>query len=266
MDLGVGGRTYIIIGGSRGMGYETARALAAEGARLTLVGRTTHEVAAAAGRLEAEFGAEALAVTADAARPGDLDAAVAASVDRFGPPRGLLVASGLTDLNADLLEADESDWEHNFQDVFMGTMRGVRAVLPPLVAAGGGQIVTCGSFTSRVPKGRLFPYAAMKAAVVNFTKNVARTYGGQGVRANCVCPGAFATDRVNTRIEAEMAQSGRSREAASAYVVSEVFNMSVALGRAGEPHEAGELMAFLLSERAAYLTGAVINIDGGTVF
>jgi NAD(P)-dependent dehydrogenase (short-subunit alcohol dehydrogenase family) len=266
MDLGVCGRSYILVGGSRGMGFETARVLAAEGAKLTLIGRDAERAADAARTLEVAFGAEALALTADGAQAGELARAVAGSVERFGAPRGLLVTSGLTDRNADILTADEADWEHNFQDVFMGAMRAAKAVLPAMLAGGGGQIVTCGSFTSRVPKGRLFPYAAMKAAVVNFTKNLARTYGAQGVRANCVCPGAFATDRVNARIEAAMAETGRSRADASAFVVGEVFNMSVALGRAGEPHEAGELMAFLLSERAAYLTGAVINIDGGTVF
>jgi len=266
MDLGVGGRSYILVGGSRGMGYETARVLAAEGAKLTLIGRNAERSADAARALEITFGAEALALTADGARAGELARAVAASVDCFGPPRGLLVTSGLTDRNADILDAEDADWQHNFQDVFMGVMRAAKAVLPAMLAGGGGQIVTCGSFTSRVPKGRLFPYAAMKAAVVNFTKNLARTYGAQGVRANCVCPGAFATDRVNARIEAAMAELGTSRDLASAYVVREVFDMAVALDRAGEPREAGELMAFLLSERAGYLTGAVINIDGGTVF
>jgi 3-oxoacyl-[acyl-carrier protein] reductase len=266
MDLGVGGQSYVLLGGSRGLGYEAARVLAAEGARLTLISRTAEQVEAAAATLAAEFGAETLALTADAMAVGQVDAAIARSIERFGAPRGLLVTSGLTYHNGTILDLDDADWEHNFQDVLMGTVRAVRAALPAMIAAGGGQVVTTGAFSARAAKPFLFPYAALKAAIINFTKNLAKTYGGQGIRANCVCPGAFATVRVNERIDEAMAAQGLSRQAAAGYVMREVFRMPVALDRPGEAREAGELMAFLLSERAGYMTGAIVNIDGGTDF
>jgi NAD(P)-dependent dehydrogenase (short-subunit alcohol dehydrogenase family) len=135
-----------------------------------------------------------------------------------------------------------------------------------MVAAGGGQIVTTAAYSARAAKSFLFPYASLKAALVNFTKNLTKTYGPQGIRANCVCPGAFETERVAANIDQAMRERGLDRAAASDYVMTQQYKMPVALGRPGQAHEAGELMAFLLSERAAYMTGATINIDGGTDF
>ena len=266
MDLGIKGKSYVLLGGSRGMGYETARLLAAEGARLTLISRTAPQVEGAARQISDEFGADAVGIVADAMKPNQIEEAVSRSINRFGPPRGLLVTSGLTFHNGTVLTTTDADWEHNFQDVLMGTVRAVRAVLPTMLEAGGGQIVTTGAYSARAAKGFLFPYASLKAAIINFTKNLAKTYGPEGIRANCVCPGAFATVRVNERIEEAMAAQSISRPYAAAYVMKEVFGMPVALERPGEASEAGELMAFLLSERAAYMTGAIVNIDGGTDF
>jgi NAD(P)-dependent dehydrogenase (short-subunit alcohol dehydrogenase family) len=266
MDLGVKGRTYILVGGSKGMGFEAARALAAEGARLALISRSQATLDAAADALRRDHGAEVAVFPADGMVRGAVEAAVEAAVARLGAPRGLLVTSGLTDRNGDLLSASDDDWQANFDDVVMGTVRACRATVPHLIAAGGGQIVTTAAYSVRAAKSFLFPYASLKSALVNFTKNLSKTYGGQGIRANCVCPGAFETERVAARIEATMAEKGVSRAEASADVMEVQFKMPVALRRPGQAKEAGELMAFLLSERAAYMTGAVINIDGGTDF
>lgn len=267
MDLGVRDRFYIILGGSRGMGYEAARALAADGARLALMSRTRAQVDTAARTIAENHGVAVDAYIADAAASdGALEALIADIIAKHGAPRGLLVTSGLTDNNGTLTEMSDDQWEANFQDVLMGHVRACRAVVPAMIAAGGGQIVTTAAYSARAAKGFLFGYAAFKAAIVNFTKNLAKTYGAEGIRANCVCPGAFETDRVTRGIEETMASQGVTRKDAAALLVTETWKMPVAMRRPGLPHEAGELMAFLLSERAAYLTGAIINIDGGTDF
>lgn len=267
MDLGVRGRLYVIVGGSRGMGHEAARALAADGARLALVGRTQATVEQAAADISATFGVEASGHAADAAAAdGSLEALLGGIVARHGVPRGLLVTSGLTDDNGTLTQMSDAQWEVNFQDVLMGHVRACRALVPEMIVAGGGQIVTTAAYSARAAKGFLFGYAAMKAAIVNFTKNLAKTYGAEGIRANCVCPGAFETGRVAAAIEETMARESLSRRDAAAHLVTETWKMPVAMRRPGLPHEAGELMAFLLSERAAYLNGAIVNIDGGTDF
>ncbi len=267
MDLGVKDRLTIIVGGSRGMGYEAARVLAADGARLALISRTKAQIIQAADSIRSEFSVEVTAHAADAAaKDGSLEAVIAAIIASQGAPRGLLITSGLTDNNGTLTEMSDGQWEANFQDVLMGHVRACRAVVPAMIAAGGGQIVTTAAYSARAAKSFLFGYAAMKTAIVNFTKNLAKTYGAQAVRANCVCPGAFETDRVKRGIEETMARENLSRDEAVAFLITETFRMPVAMRRPGRPHEAGELMAFLLSERAGYLNGAIINIDGGTDF
>jgi 3-oxoacyl-[acyl-carrier protein] reductase len=110
------------------------------------------------------------------------------------------------------------------------------------------------------------PYVTLKSGVAAFTKSIARAYGSQGVRANCVCPGAIETGSL-AAIRAQLAQErGVPPEGLLEKVMVEEWHMDVALGRLGRPEEVGELFAFLLSPRAAYLTGAIINMDGGTEF
>ena len=110
------------------------------------------------------------------------------------------------------------------------------------------------------------PYLTLKSGVVAFTKTIAMAYGRHGVRANCVCPGAIETDAL-AALRAHLAdQRGVPPEGVLEQVMVEEWHMDVALGRPGKPEEVGELYAFLLSPRAGYLTGAVINIDGGTDF
>jgi NAD(P)-dependent dehydrogenase (short-subunit alcohol dehydrogenase family) len=110
------------------------------------------------------------------------------------------------------------------------------------------------------------PYVAFKSAVATFTKNVAKSYGRAGVRANCVCPGAIETEALASMRAMLAEQRGLPEEGLLKQVMVEEWHMDVALGRPGKPEEVGELFAFLLSPRAGYLTGAMINIDGGTDF
>jgi 3-oxoacyl-[acyl-carrier protein] reductase len=263
MDLGVKDRAYVLLGGSRGMGLATARVLLGEGARVAIISRNPQ---AAVSLLEEEFSSPARGFTADATQPHELEAAIGDAIDRLGPIRGLLVTTGLTSSNGALLQLDEAQWTSNFQDVFMGTVRACRILVAHMLEQGAGSIVTTGAYSIRAPKAFLFAYSAMKAAILNFTKNLAKTYGSQGIRANCVCPGAFEGFHSEALITEIAAERGLARRAASERVMAERFRMHVALGRMGELSEVADLMAFLLSERAAYLTGAAINIDGGTDF
>lgn len=267
MDLGVRDKLYILVGGSRGMGNAAARVLAADGARLALISRTRDEVESAAESIRGEFGADALGYAGNASsQDGSFEALVGAIIAERGAPRGLLVTSGVDYDSTPLLEMSDAQWTAGFQSVMMGHVRAARAVLPAMIDAGGGQVVTTAAYSSRGTKSFLFGYCDQKAAVVNFTKNLAKTFGPQGVRANCVCPGAFETQVVAERIDAIMAEKGVSRDEAAADLVENVYKMPVALRRPGKAQEAGELMAFLLSERAGYLSGAIVNIDGGTDF
>jgi NAD(P)-dependent dehydrogenase (short-subunit alcohol dehydrogenase family) len=150
-------------------------------------------------------------------------------------------------------------------DVLLSTVRSVQAALPYL-RRNGGTVVTTSAYGIRAPEIAWLPYASLKSAVATFTKGIAKAYGRSGVRANCVCPGAIETDslaRLRQRIAAER---GIPPEGALEQVMVEEWHLDVAMRRPGRPSEVGELIAFLLSPRAGYLTGALINIDGGTNF
>ncbi len=266
MELGVKGNTYIIVGGTRGMGWETARRLAGDGAELAIVGRTEATARERAAELQAESGAKVIGFGADASRPGEVERAVERAIDELGTVRGLLTTPGSTERNGTLLEMSDEDWEANFQDVLMSQVRSCRAIVPHLLEHGGGQLVTTAAYSSRAAKSFLFAYAAFKAALVNFTKNLCKTYGAQGIRANCVCPGAIETDVLIRRRHLAAKEYGLPLDQALEHVMIEDWKLPVATKSIGKPGDVGDLMAFLLSERAAYMTGATVNIDGGTDF
>ncbi|MCY3793200.1 MAG: SDR family oxidoreductase [Gammaproteobacteria bacterium] len=266
MDLGIKDNAYIVVGGTRGMGWEAARRLAQGGAALAIIGRTASTASARAAQLGAESGARVIGLGADASRRGEVERAVERALAELGTVRGLLATPGSTDRNGTLLAMSDDDWEANFHDVLMSQVRSCRAILPHLLENGGGQLVTTAAYSARSAKPFLFAYAAFKAALVNFTKNLCKTYGAKGIRANCVCPGAIETDLLAKRRKAAAEEFGLPVDQALEHVMFEQWKMPVATQAVGKPGDVGDLMAFLLSERAAYMTGATLNIDGGTDF
>src|SRR5690606_19181032 len=132
--------------------------------------------------------------------------------------------------------------------------------------AGGGAIVTTSAYSIRAPKPHQAPYGALKAGVATLTKALAKAHGPDGVRVNCVCPGATETDVLAAMRVAVARDRGWPEEEALERVMAEEWGMKVALGRAGTAAEVGDTIAFLLSARSGYTTGAVLNIDGGTDF
>jgi NAD(P)-dependent dehydrogenase (short-subunit alcohol dehydrogenase family) len=148
----------------------------------------------------------------------------------------------------------------------MTVVRACRAALPHLQRRGGGRIVTVAAYSIRAQKPFLTHYAAMKSAVASVTKNIAKSYGQDRIGANCIAPGAIDTEALDAAADEAMSRYGVDREAALARFMAEKWGMNVALGRPGRVQEVAALIAFLLSPRAEYLTGALINIDGGTDF
>lgn len=264
MDLRVAGKGYLIVGGTAGMGLATARCLAEDGARVAIAGRDAGRAAAAAAALATETGAEITAVTGDVTSTDDANGIVGAAVESFGGLDGVAVLTGLAG-HVPLDSPDEA-WLGAFDDVLMGTVRILRAAVPHLIARGEGTIVTTSAYSIRDPKADRLPYGALKSGVALMTKAIAKTYGPQGIRANCVAPGAIETEALAAMRTHIAAAKGIPHDQALERVMVEDWGMTVALGRPGRPNEVGELMAFLLSPRAGYLTGALINIDGGTDF
>ncbi len=264
MDLGVRGKRFIIVGGTAGMGFAAGQVLAADGADLVLVGRDRDRAESAASRLRADHGTDIGIAVADVRDTDQIEHAVASSAARPGGVQGMAVLTGL--LGHAPIDSPDDDWLTALDDVLMGTVRCVRAVLPHLVAGGGGTIVTTSAYSIRDPQAARLPYGSAKAAVATFSKGIAKAYGQHHIRANCVCPGAIETEGLHAMRQHVADTKGWPYDEALERVMVEEWGMHVALKRPGRPAEVGELIAFLLSARAAYLTGALINIDGGTDF
>jgi 3-oxoacyl-[acyl-carrier protein] reductase len=264
MDLGVRDRGYLIVGGTAGMGLATATVLAAEGARVAVAARDADRARAAVNRIG---GQHTTVVVGDVNREGEADRIVAEAVEILGGLAGVAVTTGTgTASHSDLERASDAVWADAVQDILMGTVRTVRAAVPQLVAGGGGTVVTTAAYGMRAYHADRLPYVTLKSGLAAFTKTIAMAYGRSGVRANCVCPGAIETDSLAAFRQLLAKERGVPPEGLLERVMADEWHMDVALGRPGTPQEVGELFAFLLSPRAGYLTGALINIDGGTHF
>jgi 3-oxoacyl-[acyl-carrier protein] reductase len=263
MDLGVRDRGYLIIGGTAGMGLAAAAVLAGDGARVAVAGRDRER----AGKAAAGLGPGAIAITGDVTDEAAAQRIIDQAAEALGGLAGIAVTTG-TSLagHTDPDHATEATWAETFQDILMGTVRAVQAAVPHLKAVGGGTIVTTAAYSIRAYHPARTPYITMKSGVAAYTKMIARAYGKDGIRANCVCPGAIESAGLARLRKHLAAERGVPPEGLLEKVMAEEWHMDVALGRPGRPQEVGDLFAFLLSPRAGYLTGAIINIDGGTEF
>ncbi len=266
MDLGVKDKAFAIVGGVSGMGLDTARLLAAEGAKVALIGRNRERGDPRAKALAQEFEADVRMFVADGTVKGSMDSAMEEVAGCFGRLDGLCVTAGTLQTRKTLLELDDEDWDAYFQAHVMVTVRANRAALPHIIAAGGGTVVNTAAYSIRAMKPPLLGYTTMKAAIAMVTKNIALTYGPQNVRANTVCPGFIASASAERVMQVAAEKYGLPPLEAINKAMKEDFKMDVALGRIGLSTEIADLFAFLLSERAGYLTGATINCDGGTQF
>jgi 3-oxoacyl-[acyl-carrier protein] reductase len=262
MNLGLMDKGFIVVGGSKGMGFEVAKELAANGAKIAIISRNGAENAVAT--IHSDSGVQVHSILGDATQSQSIGQAIDQAVDILGGVHGLVTTNAERRYGG-LLDSSDDDWLHAFESVVMGTVRCCRAALPHMISAGGGSIVTLGAYSVRSPKPYLFPYASSKASVANITKNIAQTYGSHGIRANCVCPGVIETERSRKRLDDLIAEHAIDRDEAGTLDIANL-GMKVALQRLGKPSEVGNLIAFLLSEKSAYINGALINIDGGTEF
>jgi 3-oxoacyl-[acyl-carrier protein] reductase len=257
MELGLHERVCVVTGSTGGIGLETARLLAAEGARVVVCGRD-------AGRVEkarAEVGA-ALGVAVDLADPAAPGALVAEAEAALGPVQCLVNNVGDA-YQATFAELSDRQWDEMWQLNVMSYVRAIRAVLPAMTAAGGGAIVNVSSTAGKRPSTGMPNYSVTKAAVLSLSRLVADVYAKDGIRCNAVTPGPTATQAwlgEGGLADQVAARSGKSREEALGATAA-----GRPVGRLAEPEEIASVVAFLCSDRASYVTGAAWSVDGGTV-
>ncbi|HEY4778969.1 MAG TPA: SDR family oxidoreductase [Solirubrobacterales bacterium] len=245
MDLGIEGRVALVMGASRGLGRGIAAVLAREGARVAIASRSLERLEEAV----AEIGEEATPFVADASDMERLAALPGEVAETLGPVEILVTNTGGPPLGG-ALDHDLEEWERAYRSLVLAPRILAGAVIPGMRERGWGRIVNVGSNTTREPNPVLNLSNAHRMAAVGFLKTLATEVAGEGITVNTVATGRFATER--------LADHTGSLDPAEAAARSDV-----PAGRLGLPEEYGDLVAFLCSERAAYLTGAVIPLDGG---
>lgn len=251
MDLGISDRVALVTGASRGLGFASARALAAEGCAVAVVARSAEAIAAASDELRV-LGVRSMGIAADVSRP-DVAGRIATEAAAELGPIDILVANAGGPRPGGFLAVEDADWEQAVQQNLLATVRLMRAVLPGMRERRWGRIVAITSTTAREATDGLILSNAVRAGVGGVVRTLAREVAAEGIRVNNVMPGPIATERLR-----EIYAGSGDVDAALADRASR--NPS---GRLGQPDEVGELVAFLCSERANFVTGASLFIDGG---
>jgi 3-oxoacyl-[acyl-carrier protein] reductase len=247
MNLGLEGRVALVMGASRGLGRAIAAALAGEGARVGIASRSAEKLAEAA----TEIGEPATPFVADASDLDRLTALPGEVAAALGPVEILVTNSGGPPLGG-ALDHGLDDWEAAYRSLVLAPRVLAGAVVPGMRERGWGRIVNVGSTATREPIPGLNLSNSHRMAAVGFLKTLSREVAADGITVNTVATGRFATER--------LADAHGSLEAAE-----KASKQEVPAARLGRPEEYGDLVAFLCSERAAYITGTVIPIDGGAL-
>ncbi|BAJ30533.1 MULTISPECIES: SDR family NAD(P)-dependent oxidoreductase [Kitasatospora] len=243
------GRTAVITGGSRGIGAHTARAFAAQGASVCVVGRDEAALAGVVAEITAA-GGTALAAPADVTDAAALDGVRAAVAERFGPVDVLAAFAGGQGFPVPSAELTEQRWREVLDSDLTSVFLTVRAFLPGLLERGAGTVLTMSSAAGRQPSGANLAYGVANAGVVMLTRQLATELGPHGIRVNCLAPSAILTERVTARMPAEV----RAKVAATH-----------PLGRLGTPADVADAALFLASDGAGWLTGLTVDVAGGRI-
>jgi len=254
MDLGINGKVAVVAAASQGLGKACAQALAKEGARVAILSRRQEELDKVAKEIGAEFG-----VACNLASAADIDAAIEKVKAKLGPVSILVNNCGGPPAGT-FETITEKQWEESFEQVFLSALRLTRAVLPMMRAAKWGRIVNIVSSSVEQPIPGLIVSNAFRPALAGWAKTLSAEVASDNVLITCAAPGRILTARTASLDKAMAEKSGRPIEQVSAERV-----VAVPLKRYGTPEEFGAAVAFLASERASYMTGSVLRVDGGAV-
>ena len=259
MDLGLKGKCAIVCAASKGLGRASALALAREGASIVMCARRADALVQAAREIGAETGATVLAVPADVGVQADADRLIRTAADSLGGIDVLVTNTGGPP-SGPFEGIRDADWYAAIESLLMSVVRLSRGVIPHMRARGGGRIIHITSISVKQPVQGLVLSNALRAAVTGLSKTLSNELASDRILVNCVAPGYTATDRV-----VELTAAAAQREGIAPEIVQKRTEENIPMRRMGTPDEFGAAVAFLASDRASYLTGVTLQVDGGYV-
>jgi 3-oxoacyl-[acyl-carrier protein] reductase len=244
IDMNFEGKTVIVTGSARGLGYAMAKAFAARGANVMVSG-TGESVHAVVDELKG-LGYKVAGFVGDLRSPEAAQGLIDKTIEAFGTVDVLINNAGVV-CDKPLVRMEEADWDKVIETNLKGTFLCTKAALKIMMKKRSGRIINMTSVVGLMGNVGQANYAASKAGLIGFTKSIAKEYGGRGITCNAIAPGFIETQMTDSLPEG----------------VKELYLKSIPLGRYGTPEEVAELAVFLASDSAQYITGQVINIDGG---
>lgn len=253
MNLHLDGKVAVVTGGSQGIGRATAATLAAEGASVVIAARGRERLEDVAGTIRAA-GGKVAHVVADVSQVADCERIVAAAVREFGR-LDILVNNAGTSATGEFESVTDAAWQADFDLKLFGAIRLARLAIPHMQRQGGGRIINLTNIGAKQPRARSMPTTVTRAAGLAFTKALSKEFAPHNILVNTVCIGLIRAGQH----EAKAARAGKDVEEVYAGMGREI-----PLGRVGRAEEVANVIAFLASEAASYVTGTSINLDGGT--
>ena len=259
MDLGIKGKTALVVAASKGMGKASALGLAAEGARVVMCARGEAALKDAAAEVKQRTGAEVLALTADASRAADISRVVAEANRAFGGV-DILVANVGGPPPGPFEQMTDEQWKAAFEQVHLSTVRFIREVLPHMKQARWGRILAIQSSSVKQPVDGLVLSNGIRPGIAGLFKTLAGDLAPHGITVNLVLPGRIMTDRFREHQTDRAKRAGVTLEKQM-----ELSSADIPMGRIGTPEEFAAMVVFLASRPASYVTGTAVQVDGGLI-
>lgn len=252
MELGLKGKIAAVTGGSEGIGRATALRFAQEGANVAICARRADLLEQAAGDMR-KAGAEVLTVPADMSQPADVERFISTVIKRFGRI-DVLVNNAGTSARGKFLEVDDATWSADLELKVFGAIRCSRLAIPYMKKQGGGRIINITISSAKQPGAESMPTSVSRAAGLAITKALSKEFAADNILVNTVCIGKIKSGQHERRFK---------REGLTAEDYYAKASKDIPLGRVGEAEEVANVIAFLASDAASYVTGTSINLDGG---